>query len=487
MLALKAWYCDSTHRYTMTDAVQPLPVTSKLARKPAGNPKADLRQLLHAGARLAICVDTARFLCGEIVAVARPAQRALRRLLLVRRHRVRQRRARPSRPDRRRAHGLARGLPDLRRERQRHRQDLQSLVLPSAARSTSSTRRTRPRAGRSAPTAISSAASSKASPTRSSTARRCAAPTSRTASPRSAPWWRSPNRSRPASGSNSPRHGGGLMQPRHLRQDLPGHRSRRRAGCGAQARLCDGAVQPGLRRPAVDAGCAFRTDAVASHPRGRAVAGVSLAALSGTYNMIHPEHGGARRWASPARRASSRRPHALGIPLVTLCTGTRDPDDQWRYHPDNADAGGLARHGCRNGEGARRSPSSTASTSASSPSTANVVTSASDATRLIAEMGSPRLKIVLDPANLFEHADRRGGARPSSPPRSRRPPDTIAMAHAKDRDADGALRHRGTRHRRLSRTSSRGCTPRASTGRWSRTACRPKRAPAVAAFLQGPV
>ena len=28
LLALKAWYCDSTHRYTMTDAVQPLPVTS---------------------------------------------------------------------------------------------------------------------------------------------------------------------------------------------------------------------------------------------------------------------------------------------------------------------------------------------------------------------------------------------------------------------------------------------------------------------------
>jgi predicted dehydrogenase len=68
ILALKAWYCDSTHRYTITDAVQPLPVTSKLARKPAGNPKADLRQyfMLAHGSHL---VDTARFLCGEIVAV----------------------------------------------------------------------------------------------------------------------------------------------------------------------------------------------------------------------------------------------------------------------------------------------------------------------------------------------------------------------------------------------------------------------------------
>src|SRR5882672_11580856 len=42
VLALKAWYCDSTHRYTMTDAVQPLPVLSAGAKKPRDNPKADL-------------------------------------------------------------------------------------------------------------------------------------------------------------------------------------------------------------------------------------------------------------------------------------------------------------------------------------------------------------------------------------------------------------------------------------------------------------
>ncbi|MCW6507007.1 Gfo/Idh/MocA family protein [Lichenifustis flavocetrariae] len=67
-LALKAWYCDSTHRYTMTDAVQPLPVTSAHQKKPSGNPKADLRRyfMLAHGSHL---VDTARFLCGEITEV----------------------------------------------------------------------------------------------------------------------------------------------------------------------------------------------------------------------------------------------------------------------------------------------------------------------------------------------------------------------------------------------------------------------------------
>ena len=75
ILALKAWYCDSTHRYTNTDAIQPLPITSALARKPSGNPKADLRQyfMLAHGSHL---VDTARFFCGEITAVrARLAER----------------------------------------------------------------------------------------------------------------------------------------------------------------------------------------------------------------------------------------------------------------------------------------------------------------------------------------------------------------------------------------------------------------------------
>ncbi len=75
MLALKAWYCDSTHRYAMTDAVQPAVVTSRLAHRPEGDPKADLRRyfLLTHGSHL---VDTARYLGGELVEVeARLRQR----------------------------------------------------------------------------------------------------------------------------------------------------------------------------------------------------------------------------------------------------------------------------------------------------------------------------------------------------------------------------------------------------------------------------
>lgn len=67
-LALKAWYCDSTYRYTATDNLQPSIVTSARAKRPVDDPKADRRRysLLAHGSHL---VDTARFLGGPIVAV----------------------------------------------------------------------------------------------------------------------------------------------------------------------------------------------------------------------------------------------------------------------------------------------------------------------------------------------------------------------------------------------------------------------------------
>jgi predicted dehydrogenase len=68
LMAIKAWYCDSIHRYTMTDNLQPIPVTSETAKRPAGDPKADRRRytMLAHGSHL---VDTARFLGGELISL----------------------------------------------------------------------------------------------------------------------------------------------------------------------------------------------------------------------------------------------------------------------------------------------------------------------------------------------------------------------------------------------------------------------------------
>jgi len=63
---LKAWYCDSTGRYQVTDNVMPILYSSEEMKKPAGNPKADKDKyyLLGHGSHL---FDTARYLLGDIL------------------------------------------------------------------------------------------------------------------------------------------------------------------------------------------------------------------------------------------------------------------------------------------------------------------------------------------------------------------------------------------------------------------------------------
>ncbi len=162
--------------------------------------------------------------------------------------------------------------------------------------------------------------------------------------------------------------------------------------------------------------------------------GIVISALSGTYNMIHPDP--AVRARGLARlEVIAEAAVAIGAPLVTLCTGTRDPCDQWRAHPDNASAAAwrdllaemakacriAERHGLRLGI---------------EPELANVVDGAARARALIDELASPCLGIVLDPANLFEveTADRR---RDLVAEATDLLADRILLAHAKDRDSAG--------------------------------------------------
>lgn len=159
-------------------------------------------------------------------------------------------------------------------------------------------------------------------------------------------------------------------------------------------------------------------------------------AVSGTYNMIHPDVA-VRREGERRLKVIAESCAALGTKVVTLCTGTRDAQDQWLHHPDNASpeawrdllsafevAVGIAEaHGIILGV---------------EPELANVVSNAAAARRLMDEMKSDAIGIVLDPANLAEQAT----------PDERREiiaeaVDTLAgriiMAHAKDRTASGEV------------------------------------------------
>jgi predicted dehydrogenase len=68
LVALRAWYCDSSYRYTMTDALQPPIESSGRAQRPADDPKAD-RERYYLLGHASHLIDTARFLAGDIVSV----------------------------------------------------------------------------------------------------------------------------------------------------------------------------------------------------------------------------------------------------------------------------------------------------------------------------------------------------------------------------------------------------------------------------------
>jgi sugar phosphate isomerase/epimerase len=126
---------------------------------------------------------------------------------------------------------------------------------------------------------------------------------------------------------------------------------------------------------------------------------VTLSAVSGTFNIIDPNR--ERRRRNVARlRTLAENCGLLGTSIITLCSGTCDPENMWRHHPDN----GLPRTWAEVTEAMRELAQigeQTGVTMAFEPEVSNVVDSARKARRLLDEVGSPNLKVVLDGANLF--------------------------------------------------------------------------------------
>jgi sugar phosphate isomerase/epimerase len=168
---------------------------------------------------------------------------------------------------------------------------------------------------------------------------------------------------------------------------------------------------------------------------------VEITAVSGTYNMIHPDVK-AREAGHVRLETLAKACAGLGTPLITLCTGTRDPKDQWHEHPDN-DTPEAWKDLLKSMETAVAIADKYDVYLGIEPELANVVNSAQRARQLIDQLGSPRLRIVLDPANLFEVAtldEQRGIVTAAIDLLA----DRIAMGHAKDRHADGRFATAGT-------------------------------------------
>jgi sugar phosphate isomerase/epimerase len=164
--------------------------------------------------------------------------------------------------------------------------------------------------------------------------------------------------------------------------------------------------------------------------------GLRIAAVSGTYNMAHPD-GRVRADGQRRLRELIAAAPALGTRVVTLCTGSRDLDDMWRGHPDNSTPE-ARRDMLESLEAALTVAEAHAVTLAFEPEHNNVVDSAAAGRRLLDEIRSTQLKVVIDGANLFS-----GGDLDRQPDILREAFDVlgedIVLAHAKDVRKDGTM------------------------------------------------
>jgi len=129
-------------------------------------------------------------------------------------------------------------------------------------------------------------------------------------------------------------------------------------------------------------------------------AGVRIPSVSITYNVIHPDVGLRAEQTAAAVRLIGLVPE-LGADVVTLCTGTRDPENMWRTHPHNASDSAwtdLRRALDELLEAARDAGVCLGV----EPEPGNVIQNVKVAARLLDELGEDApTGIVLDPANLL--------------------------------------------------------------------------------------
>lgn len=161
---------------------------------------------------------------------------------------------------------------------------------------------------------------------------------------------------------------------------------------------------------------------------------ITIAALSGTFNMIHPDRA-QRQKGMRQLQVLAEASHAIGTSVITLSTGTRNPHNMWHGHPDNTtpEAWQDLVESLREAAGIAETAGVTL---AFEPEVSNVIDTAQKARLILDQIGSARLKIVMDGANLFRRGELGRMSAILDEAFALLGPD-IALAHAKDLDRDG--------------------------------------------------
>ena len=126
--------------------------------------------------------------------------------------------------------------------------------------------------------------------------------------------------------------------------------------------------------------------------------GITIAAISATYNMAHPDPA-VRDRGTKRLRVLAKAAQSLGVPTLTLCTGTRNLDDIWSYHPEN-ELDEAWEEMFATIDRALQVTEESGVNLAIEPEPGNIVKDATEARYLIKDLDNPRIGAIIDPANL---------------------------------------------------------------------------------------
>lgn len=165
--------------------------------------------------------------------------------------------------------------------------------------------------------------------------------------------------------------------------------------------------------------------------------GIAVSSVNGTANLCSADK---KVRAEAVRRVIALLPAAvaLGSPIVTLCSGTRSRISMWTHHPGNRAPDAFA--DCVESMKAVAEAAERADiTLAIETEASNIVDTPVVARAVLDAVGSPRLKMILDPANLFRAGEaRRENVRARLDEAFAAFGADIVLAHGKDiREGDG--------------------------------------------------
>ncbi len=124
-----------------------------------------------------------------------------------------------------------------------------------------------------------------------------------------------------------------------------------------------------------------------------------MSILSGTFNIIDPDRNRRAKGFSGLRVLASAA-NRLGTALISISTGTRNPNNMWAKHPENGNAE-TWREMLASIELVARIGDESGISFAFEPEQGNIVDCAAKARRLLDEVCSDHIKVLIDPANLL--------------------------------------------------------------------------------------